>query len=101
MKHLRWAVALAAVASVLCIASPAQAATKHVPCDEEDLVEAITAANTNAEPDTLLLAENCVYAFEKAFGGESALPPIQPDGGALTINGRGAKIVRAVDDDDV
>ena len=64
------------------------------------LRQAVVAANTNAGPDVIRLADNCIYTFTDAYSagdaytswfGPAALPAIASE---LTIEGRGSTIQR-------
>ncbi|NES32039.1 hypothetical protein G3561_31375, partial [Micromonospora terminaliae] len=68
---------------------------REVPCDDDDLVEALDLANRD-HGGTLKLAENCTYELDRKdrkFG--AALPEIKQD---ITIKGNGSTIKRDSED---
>ncbi|MET8838034.1 hypothetical protein ABZV78_29560 [Micromonospora sp. NPDC004540] len=68
---------------------------REVPCDDEELVEAVDLAN-RGHGGTLKLAENCTYELnvkDRKFG--AALPEIKQD---ITIKGNGSTIKRDSED---
>lgn len=93
---------LALTAGWLLPAPISRAATFTIPCgDVTALINAITSANSNGQPDTIELAASCTYtltAVHNTFGSPNGLPVIVVDGSSansLTINGNGATIERA------
>ncbi len=75
-------------------AAPAQAATIDVGCGAPALVTAINAANSQAGPDTLRLAPDCLYTLNTVnnnWYGPNGLPAISS---TITIEGNGATIQR-------
>src|SRR5438105_10360947 len=103
VTHLAAAVALVggSLAGLLtATASPAAAANAPIAIGcaatpAADLVNAVTAANTNAGADTITLTAGCTYTFAVAdnnWYGPNALPAIASD---ITIEGNGATIARA------
>jgi predicted outer membrane repeat protein len=71
--------------SLLLSGQIVRAATFNTPCDAAQLAADITTANTNNQPDTINLAEDCLYTL-------AATLVIANDGvgNTLTINGNGA-----------
>ncbi|MGY0005903.1 hypothetical protein [Micromonospora sp. I033] len=68
---------------------------REVPCDDDELVEALDLANRD-HGGTLKLAENCTYEVsvkDRKFG--AALPEIKQD---ITIKGNGSTIKRDAED---
>lgn len=64
----------------------AHAAEVDIPCEVEALVDAVGAANSNSEPDTLNLAAGCYYSLSSSLFVEA------DNGNPLIINGNDATI---------
>ncbi len=83
----------------LFTASPTSASTINVGCDVNELINAINAANANADADTLELSTGCEYTLTNVDNtditlGPNGLPVITTD---ITMNGHGATLTRAND----
>jgi uncharacterized repeat protein (TIGR01451 family) len=72
-----------------------QAATINVTCNVNDLINAINTANSNGEPDTIILTSDCLYTLAAVNNGSNGLPLINTP---ITINGNGAVIKRSSED---
>jgi hypothetical protein len=75
-------------------APAARATSIDVPCDVDELIDAILTANSNGEADTLNLAAGCTYILTFAYheaNGPTGLPSITS---AIAIQGNEATIER-------
>lgn len=98
MKRALRAVLAFLIGALLCSGRQvADAAVFPVPNgDLTALKNAIKAANTNGEDDTIELATNGYYSLTIVDNGENGLPPILSDNNSkLTIHGNGATIQRS------
>jgi predicted outer membrane repeat protein len=64
------------IAGGMAALTPAAQAATPVACSENDLVAAVTLANTTSAADTLQLAGGCTYTLTSAHGGANGLPVI-------------------------
>jgi hypothetical protein len=81
------------LALLLLLPVAVHGATIAVGCSSNQLISAITAANSTPEPDVLQLAAACTYSFtapDNTWYGPNALPPIASD---ITIEGNGATLL--------
>lgn len=92
-RHVPAVLGLLAGALVALPAPAAHASGVTVPCSVPELVAAVDAANASAGPDTLRLTPGCTYRLTAPAPGRpgTGLPEIRS---AITIEGRGATIVR-------
>ncbi|WP_326959713.1 hypothetical protein [Amycolatopsis sp. NBC_01286] len=93
-KLRRRATVVTALGALALVAPPAQAAETAVPCDAAALVQAVAAASTTPDADTLSLAPGCDYALTAVAdtAWAAGLPSVR---GKLTVQGNHATIRRA------